>query len=101
MPGRLLTLNAARSLRSAREMGALFRDLPEAIANTGIVSERLDFTLDKLGYEFPHYPVPEGETMDSFLVKRVDEGIRKRYEIPLKRHLLAEGSRTGCSANWR
>ena len=86
--GRLLTLNAARSLRSAREMSALFHDLPEAIANTGIVSERLNFTLDKLGYEFPHYAVPEGETMDSFLLKRVDEGIRKRYEIPLKRHLL-------------
>jgi len=86
--GRLLTLNASRSLRNAREMSALFRDLPEAIANTRIVSERLEFTLDKLGYEFPHYPVPEGETMDSFLLKRVDEGIRKRYEIPLKCHLL-------------
>lgn len=36
--GRLLTANAARSLRSAREMRAIFRDLPEAIANTGIVS---------------------------------------------------------------
>jgi error-prone DNA polymerase len=69
-------------------MNALFHDLPEAIANTSIVSERLNFTLDKLGYEFPHYAVPEGETMDSFLLKRVDEGIRKRYEIPLKRHLL-------------
>jgi error-prone DNA polymerase len=86
--GRLLTVNAARSLRSAREMAALFRDLPEAIANTSIVSDRLQFTLDKLGYEFPHYPVPEGETMDSFLAKRVDEGVRNRYEIPLKRHLL-------------
>jgi len=88
--GRLLTTNTARSLRSARQMCILFRDLPEAIANTSIVSERLEFTLDKLGYEFPHYPVPDGETMDSFLAKRVDEGIRKRYEIPLKRHLLAK-----------
>ena len=87
--GRLLTANAARCLRSGNEMAALFRDLPEAIANTAIVSERLDFTLDNLGYEFPHYPVPEGETMDSFLAKRVDEGVRKRYEIPLKRHLFA------------
>jgi error-prone DNA polymerase len=86
--GRLLTVNATRNLRGAREMSALFRDLPEAIANTTIVSERLQFTLDKLGYEFPHYAVPDGETMDSFLLKRVDEGIRKRYEIPLKRPLL-------------
>src|ERR1700733_10030540 len=28
---------------------------------------------------FPAYPGPDGETMDSFLRKRVEEGIRKRY----------------------
>ncbi len=86
--GRLLTANSMRHLRAARQMAALFRDIPEAIANTRIVSERLEFTLDNLGYEFPHYPVPEGETMDSFLAKRVEEGVRKRYGSPAKRHLL-------------
>jgi error-prone DNA polymerase len=86
--GRLLTQNDARSLRPACNMVALFRDIPEAIDNTGIVSDRLDFTLDNLGYEFPHYPVPDGETMDSFLEKRVEEGVRKRYGSPAKRHLL-------------
>jgi error-prone DNA polymerase len=86
--GRLLALNAARTLRPAREMAALFHDIPEAIANTGIVSSRLEFTLDNLGYEFPHYPVPDGETMDSFLMKRVEEGVRKRYGSSAKRALL-------------
>jgi error-prone DNA polymerase len=86
--GRLLTRIDARHLRTAREMAALFRDIPEAIANTRIVSERLEFTLANLGYEFPHYPMPEGETMDSFLAKRVEEGVRKRYGSPAKRHLL-------------
>ncbi len=86
--GRLLTANSARHLCAAREMKALFRDFPDAIANTGIVSNRLEFTLDKLGYEFPKYPLPSGETMDSFLAKRVEEGVRKRYGIPSKRHLL-------------
>ena len=86
--GRLLTANSARHLRQACEMAALFRDLPEAIANTRIVSDRLEFKLNDLGYEFPHYPVPENETMDSFLEKRVDEGVRKRYGSPDKRHLL-------------
>ena len=65
--GRLLAANAQRLLRSGRAMAALFRDIPEAIANTRIVSQRLNFTLNNLGYEFPHYPVPAGETMDSFL----------------------------------
>ena len=88
--GRLLALNCSRSLRPAREMAALFSDIPEAIANTGIVSDRLEFTLNDLGYEFPHYPVAEGETMDSFLEKRVDEGVRKRYGSPAKRPLLTK-----------
>ena len=94
--GRLLALNAARTLRPAREMAALFHDIPEAIANTGIVSSRLEFTLDNLGYEFPHYPVPDGETMDSFLMKRVEEGVRKRYGSSAKRALL-EKARAGGS----
>ena len=86
--GRLLSVNASRALRTAKEMCELFREIPEAIANTRIVSERLQFTLNDLGYEFPRYPVPESETMDSFLAKRVDEGVRKRYCTPAKQHLL-------------
>ncbi|MGH9606384.1 MAG: DNA polymerase III subunit alpha [Terracidiphilus sp.] len=86
--GRLLALNSARSLCMPSAMAALFRDIPEAIANTRIVSERLGFTLDHLGYEFPHYPVPDGETMDSFLAARVEEGVCKRYGSEAKRSLL-------------
>ncbi len=52
------------------------------------MSDRLEFALDNLGYEFPKYPLPSGETMDSFLAKRVEEGVRKRYGTPAKRHLL-------------
>jgi len=88
--GRLLSYNDARELRPAAHMAALFAYLPEAIANTRIVSDRLEFTLDNLGYEFPHAPVPDGDTMDSFLEKRVAEGVLKRYGSPAKRHLLAK-----------
>ena len=88
--GRLLAANAQRLLRPSRQMAALFRDIPEAIANTSIVSQRLEFTLNNLGYEFPHYPIPVDDTMDSFLAKRVDEGVRKRYGNPAKQHLLAK-----------
>ncbi|HVT97012.1 MAG TPA: error-prone DNA polymerase [Acidobacteriaceae bacterium] len=77
--GRLLAVNNHRYLRSPAEMSTIFRDLPEAIANTHEISERLQFRLADLGYEFPHYPVPDGDTMDSFLRKRVDEGVRLRY----------------------
>jgi error-prone DNA polymerase len=77
--GRLLSINSERHLKSAQEMARLFADLPEAIANTRELSNRLQFTLADLGYQFPRYPVPPGETMNSFLRKRVEEGARNRY----------------------
>ncbi|MGB6942697.1 MAG: error-prone DNA polymerase [Bryobacteraceae bacterium] len=77
--GRLLSINSERHLKSAREMSRLFSDLPEAIANTRVLSDRLQFTLADLGYQFPRYPTPPGETMDSFLRKRVEEGAMNRY----------------------
>jgi len=77
--GRLLARNSERHLKSPQEMQQLFADLPEAIANTQELSSRLEFTLNDLGYEFPRYPVPEGETMNSFLRDRAWEGFRQRY----------------------
>jgi error-prone DNA polymerase len=77
--GRLLERNSERHIKTPAEMAALFADLPEAIANTLEISSRLGFTLADLGYEFPRYPVPDGETMMSFLRQRVDEGARLRY----------------------
>ena len=77
--GRLLERNDERHLRSAKEMTELFSGLPEAIFNTEELSARLEFTLADLGYQFPNYPVPAGETMNSFLRKRTEEGFRNRY----------------------
>src|SRR5258708_3171101 len=77
--GRLLSINSERFVKSPREMADLFADLPEAIANTAELSSRLEFTLKDLGYEFPRYPVPPGETMTSFLRQRTYEGARLRY----------------------
>jgi error-prone DNA polymerase len=77
--GRLLAQNSERYLKSGAMMEQLFADLPEAVANTAELSARLEFTLEELGYEFPKYPVPRGETMASFLRKRTAEGARLRY----------------------
>ena len=65
--GRLLSRNSERHIKSPQEMLRLFADLPEATANTLELSSRLGFTLNDLGYKFPSYPVPQGETMSSFL----------------------------------
>ena len=77
--GRLLATNSERYLKSAKAMSQLFADLPEAIHNTTELSSRLQFTLEDLGYEFPKYAVPAGETMTSFLRARTEEGARRRY----------------------
>ena len=79
LAGRLLSENSQRHLRSATEMAKLFRDVHCAVENTVELSGRLQFQLGDLGYEFPLYPVPDGETMNSFLRKRVDEGVVRRY----------------------
>ncbi len=77
--GRLLARNSECHLKSPEEMAQLFADLPEAIANTVQLSSRLKFTLEDLGYEFPKYPVPEGENMMSFLRERTRKGFQSRY----------------------
>src|SRR5262245_41619326 len=78
--GRLLERNSNRFLRSGRQMSRLFADIPEAIGNAAELSARLDFTLSELGYEFPRYPSPPGETMMSYLSKLADAGARRRYD---------------------
>ncbi len=83
--GTLLEQNAERHLKTAAQMCELFRDLPEAISNTVRLAERLDFTLENLGYEFPSFPVPPGQTMDSWLREKAFAGAIKRYgEVPAK-----------------
>src|ERR1700733_12198376 len=77
--GRLLARNSERHLKSPQEMQQLFADLPEALANTLELSSRLEFTLNDLGYEFPRFPVPDGETMNSFLRDRAWKGFLQRY----------------------
>jgi error-prone DNA polymerase len=67
--GRLLGVNRERFIKSAGEMSALFEDLPEAIDGAWKLANTLDFTLADLGYQFPDYPLPAGETNNSFLRK--------------------------------
>ena len=77
--GKLLSANNARHLKCARRMKRLFRELPDAVENTVRLAERLEFSLENLGYQFPIYRVPIGETMESFLRRVTLEGARKRY----------------------
>jgi error-prone DNA polymerase len=77
--GLLLGLNAQRCVKTPQQMARLFADLPEAIANTERIADRLEFTLSDLGYEFPHFPVPEGQSMEGQLRKLTYFGAQQRY----------------------
>src|SRR6266487_803414 len=83
--GKLLTQNSERHLKSDAEMRAIFRDLPDAITNTERLADRLQFSLENIGYEFPEYPVPDGHTMNSFLRTMVLFGAQQRYESITKK----------------
>jgi error-prone DNA polymerase len=77
--GRRLSCNRERFLKRPADMAALFRDLPAVVHATRAIAERCAFTLADLGYTFPLYPVPEGETQQSFLEKMTWQGAAGRY----------------------
>jgi error-prone DNA polymerase len=77
--GRLLGRNAERYLKSPEVMAELFADRPDALAGTMALAERLEYTMADLGYRFPSYPVPPGETEMSFLRHIAEAGARDRY----------------------
>ncbi|WP_309025902.1 DNA polymerase III subunit alpha [Pelagicoccus enzymogenes] len=77
--GGLLSRNGQRFVKAPEAMRYLFRDIPEAVENTLRIAERVEFGLENLGYQFPSYEVPRGESMDTFLRKVVFAGARKRY----------------------
>ena len=80
--GRALWANHERHLKSPAAMAALFRDQPRALAMTREVADRCTFTLKDLGYRFPDYPLPPGETPDSYLRALTWAGARERWREP-------------------
>jgi error-prone DNA polymerase len=77
--GRRLARNSEHFMKSGATMERLFSDCPEAVANTGELALRLGFTLKDLGYRFPDYPLPRGETPIGFLRTLAHAGARTRY----------------------
>ena len=77
--GARLARERQRRLRSPDEMHRLFADLPQAVHAAHELSAELDFTLADLGYRFPDYPVPEGETPISHLRELTWQGARERF----------------------
>ncbi|WP_240783535.1 DNA polymerase III subunit alpha [Stenotrophobium rhamnosiphilum] len=62
-------------LKSADEMRELFADLPEAVENTLEIARRCTLTMTFGVNHLPQFPVPEGDTTDTYLRKRAFEGL--------------------------
>lgn len=66
-------------LKSAAEMRHLFRDYPEACDNTLLIAERCESSFNTSANYMPKFPVPDGETEESWFVKEVERGLHVRY----------------------
>ena len=77
--------NAERRLKSEFEMHRLFKDFPEASANTVEIMRRCTFSLDELKYEYPD-EVLEGQAPNDRLKRLTELGLKWRYPdgVPLK-----------------
>src|SRR6476469_2934434 len=60
-------------------MARLFRDVPEAIAETMRFTGRITFSLDQLKYQYPDEPVPPGKTAQQQLEDLTWDGGRRCF----------------------
>ncbi len=79
--GKRLEANAERHLKPAAEMARLFRDAPEAIAETMRFAGRIRFSLDQLKYQYPDEPVPPGKTAQRHLEDLTWQGAHRRFPV--------------------
>ncbi|MFP3465677.1 DNA polymerase III subunit alpha [Leifsonia sp. SIMBA_070] len=66
-------------LKTPEQMRQLFRDYPDACDNTLAIAERCDVRFDTAANYMPRFPVPEGETEQTWFVKEVEKGLNQRY----------------------
>ncbi len=77
--GKQFEANAERHLKPPAEMARLFRDHPDAIAQTMRFHDRIRFDLGHLTYEYPHEPVPKGKPPLKWLKQLVGRAAARKW----------------------
>lgn len=77
-PRRERRYSETQYLKSPKEMAELFSDIPEALQNTVEIAKRCNVDLSFGEYFLPDYPIPEGMTIDEFLIQVSEEGLEQR-----------------------
>ena len=83
-PKRFKFDNSEFYLKSAQQMRQLFKDLPGACDNTLLIAERCETTMREGENLLPRFPVPAGESEDSWLIKQSNQGLAAKMnnQIP-------------------
>jgi DNA polymerase-3 subunit alpha len=76
-------------LKTAEEMAAVFKDFPEALANTVRIAERCNVDLSGTINHLPNFDVPAGFTLDEYFEHVVRDGFEQR--LPRLQELAARG----------
>jgi DNA polymerase-3 subunit alpha len=71
-------------VKSADEMGVMFKDSPDVLQRTMEIAERCNLKLHKVDNPFPEFAVPEGHTIDSYFEEVCRAGLRKRLETAVR-----------------
>lgn len=81
-----LAANAERHMKSGAEMARLFRNHPEALAETLRFAEEVKFSLDELKHNYPEDTTEQGVDPQAELERLAWEGAQRRYPagIPQK-----------------
>src|SRR6267154_2902814 len=67
-------------VKSAEEMGQVFKDAPQVLSRTMAIAERCNAKLEKVGNPFPQFDIPAGYTIDSYFEHICREGFARRLE---------------------
>ena len=79
-PKRPREYSAEQYMKSAEQMAELFADVPDAIDNTRALAQRCNIEMRLGTYFLPAYPVPDDETLDSWIRRQSHDGLKARLE---------------------
>jgi DNA polymerase-3 subunit alpha len=77
-------------VKSGDEMARLFAHVPHAVSGTMQFPERCNLKLSKVDNPFPAFPVPEGETLESYFEQVCRAGLEMRLATSIA-HLRSKG----------
>ncbi|PYR40478.1 MAG: DNA polymerase III subunit alpha, partial [Acidobacteria bacterium] len=77
-------------LKSAEEMAEVFKDFPDALANTVRIAERCNVRIAEGENYLPNFDVPPGFTLDEYFERVARDGFEER--LPRLRQLQAAGA---------